>query len=170
MLRKNRFVLITFIVLLVSCSTKPKEQEPTQPPQQSQPQVYNDFPVMPITLLNGTKVEASELPGKTIIILFFPDCDHCQRESKAIQERIESFKDYTLYFLSTNPAEEIQAFANEYKLNSMANVKFGQIAPDKIFVNFGSIPTPSLYIYSGERKLKKQFNGETSVDEIIRFL
>jgi cytochrome oxidase Cu insertion factor (SCO1/SenC/PrrC family) len=166
-MRKSTLLLVALFALLISCKTKPKEEATVEP---SQPQVYNDFPEMQITLLNGTKREANQLPGKTIIILFFPDCDHCQRESKAIQEKIDAFKDYTLYFLSTNPVEEIQEFANEYKLNSIANVKFGQIAPDRVFVNFGSIPTPSLYIYSAERRLKKQFNGETPVEQIISAL
>lgn len=164
-MKKSTLLLLALLAILISCKTKPKEEEAVV--EESKPQVYNDFPEMSITLLNGTKLEANELPGKTILILFFPDCDHCQRESKAIQEKIEAFKDYTLYFLSTNPVEEIQEFANEYKLNSTVNVKFGQIAPDKVFVNFGSIPTPSLYIYSAERRLKKQFNGETTVEQII---
>ena len=167
-MKKSILLLVVLLALLISCKTKPKEEEPVV--QQSKPQVYNDFPDMSITLLNSTKLEAKELPGKTILILFFPDCDHCQRESKAIQAKIDAFKDYTLYFLSTTPVEEIQDFANEYKLDSIANVKFGQIAPDKVFVNFGSIPTPSLYIYSAKRKLKKQFNGETTVEQIISAL
>jgi len=166
-MRKSTVLFMALFGLLISCTPKPKEEANVEP---SQPQVYNDFPEMQITLLNGTKQEASQLPGKTIIILFFPDCDHCQRETKAIQEKIGAFKDYTLYFLSTNPVEQIQEFATDYKLDSIANVKFGRIAPDKVFVNFGSIPAPSLYIYSAERKLKKQFNGETNVDEIIRSL
>lgn len=168
-MRKSTLLVVALFALLISCTTKPPKEEATVA-EPSQPQVYNDFPEMQITLLNGTKQEASQLPGKSIIILFFPDCDHCQRESKAIQEKIDAFKDYTLYFLSTTPVEEIQEFANEYKLNSIANVKFGQIAPDKVFINFGSIPTPSLYIYSAERRLKKQFNGETPVEQIISAL
>ncbi len=167
-MKKSTLLLVALLALLISCTTKPKEEQSVV--EQSQPQVYNDLPDMSITLLNGTKQEAINLPGKTIIILFFPDCDHCQRESKAIQEKIDAFKEYTLYFVSTNPLEEIQEFANEYKLNSIANVKFGQIAPDKVFVNFGSIPTPSLYIYSADRKLKKQFNGETPIEQIISAL
>ncbi|MBA4144330.1 MAG: hypothetical protein DI538_20570 [Azospira oryzae] len=167
-MKKSTLLLVALLALLISCTTKPKEEEAVAEP--SQPQVYNDLPDMSITLLNGTRQEAIHLPGKTIIILFFPDCDHCQREAKAIQEKIEAFKEYTLYFVSTNPAAEIQEFANEYKLSSIANVKFGQIAADKVFVNFGSIPTPSLYIYSADRKLKKQFNGETPVEQIISAL
>jgi hypothetical protein len=39
-----------------------------------------------------------------------------------------------------------------------------------IYQTVGSIPTPSLYIYNEERRLMKQFNGETPIAEVIQVL
>jgi peroxiredoxin len=158
MKRNSLLILFALFFLTAACQTKPKEA------------AVNELPDLTITLLDGKKVVSRELSGKNIFIVFFPDCDHCQREAKAIQERIDAFKKYTLYFVATTPQEQIQKFATEYKLNAISNVKFGKIENEMVYRNFGGISTPSLYIYSNEKKLIKKFNGETNVEEIIKFL
>jgi len=160
-----RTIVSAFVILslLNGCSPKPKEVAGGKPE-------VNDLPFMSATLLDGQTVDLRQLPGNTIIILFFPDCDHCQREATAIQEKLTSFKKYELYFLSSNGDKEILRFSKDYKLNDLPNVKFGRVDGGKVYQTFGAIPTPSVYIYSSERKLIKQFNGETNVEEIIKFL
>jgi peroxiredoxin len=155
--------VFAILFLLYCCSPKPKETVEQKPG-------VNDLPFMSATLLDGETVDLRQLPGNTIIILFFPDCDHCQREATAIQEKLNSFKKYELYFLSSNGDAEILRFSKDYKLNDLPNVKFGRVDGAKVYQTFGAIPTPSVYIYSSERKLIKQFNGETNVEEIIKFL
>ena len=90
--------------------------------------------------------DANKLKGKNIIILFFPDCDHCQREATEIAERMKSFDGYTLYFLSINPFDEILKFSEKYKLNGIQNVRFVQTTGDAIYSNFGSVPTPGVVL------------------------
>lgn len=160
-----RTIVSVFAILSMLSSCVPKQKEVT-----AEKTGVNDLPFMTTTLLNGQSVDLRQLPGHTIIILFFPDCDHCQREATAIQEKISSFKNYDLYFLSSNGDEEILRFSKDYKLNDLPNVKFGRVDGGKVYQTFGAIPTPSVYIYSSERKLIKQFNGETNVEEIIKFL
>lgn len=156
-------VSLFVLSLLYSCSPKPKEVAVEK-------QEVNDLPFLSTMLLDGKNVDMRQLPGNTIIILFFADCDHCQREATAIQEKLSSFKKYNLYFLSSSSEEEISKFSKEYKLIDLPNVKFGKVDGARVFQTFGSIPTPSIYIYSSERKLVKQFHGETNVEEIIKFL
>ena len=160
---KGAFSLFFIVSLLHSCS--PKQKEVTE-----QKQEVNDLPFMSTQLVDGQTIDMRQLPGNTILILFFADCDHCQREATAIKEKLTSFKKYNLYFLSSNTEEEILRFSKDYKLNDQPNIKFGKVDGAKVFQTFGAIPTPSVYIYSSERKLIKQFNGETNVEEIIKFL
>lgn len=156
------FVFSLIVIATNSCSTKPKEEATKNE--------ANQLPILPIKLLNGETIDTQSLPGNTILILFFTDCDHCQREATAIREHIEAFKKYNLYFLSSNTQEQIVKFSNDYQLASLPNVKLAQAESTKIIQTFGAIPTPSLYIYSTEKRLVKQFNGETSIEEIIKFL
>jgi peroxiredoxin len=161
-------LLLIFAACLVSCEKKQAAKSETADSVYPQQQV-NQLPVMTMVDKDQNVTDANKLKGKNIIILFFPDCDHCQREATEIAERIKSFDNYTLYFLSVNPFEEISTFAVKYKLNGIQNVRFVQTTGDAIYSNFGSVPTPSIYIYDNG-KLTKKFNGETKVDEIVRYL
>jgi len=151
-------VLIGLLIGLGACS-RTEKKEPG----------VNDLPAVTVTLLNGTRVNLKALQGNVMLVLFFPDCDHCQRESIAIQQHLEKFKNYTLYFLSTAPATEIETFSREYKLNEYDNVRFGETTVQGVLDNFGAVATPSVYLYSDGKRMKV-FNGETAIEEILKSL
>jgi len=72
--------------------------------------------------------------------------------------------------MSVVPFEEIKSFAIQYKLVGYDYVHFVRTEPKDITSNYGGIPTPSVYIYSQEKRLVKAFNGETKIEEIIKHL
>lgn len=158
------FMIIEASVLFCWGASTPKETE------MMEVQAPNDLPNMTIAFLDGTQTHAKKLQGKTVLILFFPDCDHCQREAAQIQKNIGRFNGYTIYFLTTAAKQEAQAFAANYKLNNIKNVKFGFITVNDVLTNFGAVDTPSLYIYSTEHKLVQKFNGETQIDLILKYI
>jgi peroxiredoxin len=128
-----------------------------------------DLPSMNFTTLNGTQMNTQSLKGKSILILFQSDCDHCQREAKEIREHIEAFKDYAVYFISADPMPAIEKFAKDYDLLSQANFSFGMTTVENVLNSFGPIPAPSVYIYS-DQALVQKFNGEVSIDKILQAL
>lgn len=130
----------------------------------------NDLPEMPVQLTDNTTLDMKDVENKTILVLFQPDCDHCQRQAASIEETLPQFGDYQMYFLSNASIPELQQFANTYKLNKARNVHFGTTAAEHIVDNFGSIPTPSLYIYSEDGKLLNEFIGETPIEKILSVL
>lgn len=145
----------------ISTETKKETIEPTQK--------INDLPSMNLTTTDGIQVNTQTLKGKSILILFQPDCDHCQREAKEIREHIDAFKDYTVYFISADQMPAIEKFAKEYDLLNQTNFSFGMTTVDNVLNNFGPIPAPSLYIYS-DQSLVQKFNGEVSIDKILQAL
>lgn len=161
--------LIAFIILevsiLFSCGVSADKKV-----EKMEVQAPNDLPNMTIALLDGSQRQAKKLEGKTVLILFFPDCDHCQREAAQIQKNITSFKEHSLYFLTTAAKQEAEKFAVDYKLNNVKNVKFGFITINDVLTNFGAVATPSLYIYSSDHKLVQKFNGETNIDSILKYV
>ena len=128
-----------------------------------------NLPNMPLTTTEGANLNAQALEGKVILVLFQPDCDHCQRGAEAIHEHLNDFDEYTLYFITTAPLADIQQFAKDYQLSEAENVVFAATELQPILDNFGSIPTPSMYIYSG-KKLLKALEGETPIEEIVEAL
>lgn len=145
-----------------------KKEKPVEIPQAKAE--VNQLPYLNFVKLDGTRMTAHDLPGKTILVMFNTDCDHCQREAKAISDNLDSFKGYTLYFLASESVDNIQKFAVDYHLAGLDNVLFGRAEVADVVETFGPIATPSIYIYSLDRRLVKNFNGETGVDEIISHL
>lgn len=161
------FHLIVLIALEFINCTKPSNEnkkEVAEPVQKG-----NDLPSMNLTILSGSQVNTQSLTDKSILILFQPDCDHCQREAKEIREHIEAFKDYAVYFISADPMPAIEKFAKDCGLKNQANFFFGMTTVENVLNNFGPIPAPSVYIYS-DKVLVQKFNGEVSIDKILQAL
>ena len=161
----NKLLLLTFVLagLISACKTEKKSEASEVP-------VANDLPTMLIKKLDSTYVKTKTFSGKTILILFFPDCDHCQREAKAIQEHLESFKEYNLYFISTVSASAIENFSVTYGLSGKDNIHFATTTVQDVLSNFGPVDAPSIYIYSAEGKQTRSFNGEVAIEEILKSL
>jgi hypothetical protein len=165
----KRIILLSLTLLAGTAACTKKEKESPSSIVETPPAPVNDLPKMPITLSDGSIIKAQELKGKNILILFQPDCDHCQHEAEQIQANLESFKDYALYFISSAPQPDIEKFAVDYKLKNEDNIYFGTTSSENVIDNFGPIQAPSVYIYS-DQKLVKDFNGQVDVSVIIKYL
>jgi peroxiredoxin len=164
-----RILFLCIALSLITCAKKTEVTAVAKSAPTPLQQEVNQLPIMLMVDKDNVLTDAHKLKGKNIIVLFFPDCDHCKREATEMAERIKSFDGYTLYFLSINPFEEILKFAEDHKLNDIKTVKFVQTTGDAVYNNFGAVPTPSMYIYDNG-KLVKKFNGETKLEEIVRYL
>ena len=125
---------------------------------------------MLLTKLDGSRVLARDLLGKTVLVVFLPDCDHCQRQAVQIREHLTSFQSYTLCFVSSASLAQLDQFARTYQLAGHANVWFAYTDPANIISGFGYISTPSLYVYAEGGRLVKAFNGETAIESILQSL
>lgn len=162
----TRITIIYLLVVLTAfcCSTKNAETSTS-----SAVSVVNEYPDIALRLQDGREVSAKKLEGNNLFIFFQPDCDHCQEEAISIEQRLEEFKDYTLYFISSASMEDIVAFAENFQLDKKSNVRFAWTSTEGVLNHFGAIQTPSIYVYS-EGKLKHSFNGQTDVGNILKVL
>jgi len=164
------YSIITFLIVIsfLSCNQPKQEEKSISAARQESttPAVQNDLPNMAITTLQGKNFSIKNQSGKIVLVLFQPDCDDCQREAVQIRDNMEAFNGYSLYFISSAPMPEIEGFSKDYKLSSFENVVFGQTTVPNVINTLGPIPAPSVYIYSNEGKLVKQFNGEVDIKEI----
>jgi peroxiredoxin len=158
-------ILLVAVILLACGSPSPK----SAPVEDVPVQVKNDLPPMLVATLNGSQVNIHTLKGEVILILFHPDCDHCQREATEIRQHLEAFQKYALYFISTDQKTAIEKFAGEYDLAGKPNVFFGTTTVQNVIDNFGAIAAPSVYIYS-DQQLRNNFNGEVDIQKILQVI
>ncbi len=129
----------------------------------------NDLPNLPLTKLDQTKLSAKDLKGKTVLIFFEPDCEHCQREANEMQKHLSAFSKYTVCFFSPAPMDQMQQFFMKYNLSG-PNIFFAQTPFNIILQELGAIPAPSVFIYTDQGKLVKAFKGETPIENILPLL
>ena len=115
-------------------------------------------------------VKANTLSGKSILIFFVPDCDHCQRQAEDIHQHLDVFKNYSIYFIASNPLSEIMRFGETYGLQGYQNIFFARAEAEEVINLLGPMSVPTLYIYSQEKLLVSKLEGETSVVEISKLL
>lgn len=157
------FIFSTALLILHGCTTLKKKEEPRG--------LSNELPYLAYTdLQTGATASTRDLPGNSILILFNCDCDHCQREASEISTKGSFFKNHELYFIASDSAHHIQNFSKRFGLEGKKNMHMGRAEYMDIFMNFGAIPTPAIYIYSKEKKLVKSFMGETPLEELIKYL
>ena len=159
------FLLGVSLIVLQACTKKSAEEQTTA--GTSVEENVNEQPSFVLTLLDNTQVNVKDLSGQNALIFFQPDCDHCQREAQEFQRNLEAFEGTTLYFITSGPMNEIQAFADTYKLSGHPNVHFAATPAINVLNNYGPISAPSVYIYSKDHRLVKGFNGETPIERIV---
>lgn len=163
--------LICFLVvvsaLMVQCSRTSEHSQTAAPEPASS---VNELPDMNLVTMDRQIIPARELTGKNILIFFRTECDHCQREAKAISENLDAFGDYQIYFVGTDGHEASRKFAADYGLDGKSNVHFVQTTVNEILDRIGPVSTPSLFIYSNERRLVGHLDGETPIEEILQHL
>lgn len=159
-----------FTIVLASCSpSAKKENDSAAAPDKTAQQ--NELPNMLLTYADGTKLFAKEIVGKkAVLVLFQPDCDHCQAEGKQIHERANEFEAYTIYFISASSHAEMKKYAEDLKLNTHKSFHFVSTDVQSILDSYGPISAPSVYIYSETGKLLSKFNGQTDIEKIVKAL
>ena len=155
------FGLILIAAMSFGCGTKEGRGA-----QETSIQEANDYPDLVLTLEEGEALSTKGLTGNNVFIFFQPDCRHCQLEAVDIEQRLDEFKNYTLYFISSASMDAITAFAESFDLDNKDNVRFAQATTESVLGHYGPIQTPSVYIYA-EGKLKGSFNGQTEIERIL---
>lgn len=109
--------------------------------------------------------------GKPLVLIYFnSECDHCQREVLEIRENIGLFSSSSVVLMSSQPLNEIESFSSGSGLQEYTNVRFGQIEPEVLGENFGTLTLPQIFVFSSEGKLITLFSGETKAAVIAGFL
>jgi peroxiredoxin len=173
MKRTGILVALAILLGLVGYYLFSREQAPAPAAQTAEPVAsppaspVSDLPDMTITKLDNSRLRLKELKGRNILVLFQPDCDHCQRETREIKAHLPAFKDYTLYFVSNYPVDQLRQFSQDYALATEPNVVFASTTLDDILNTLGPQPSPSVYIYDEQGRLVKSFLGETPISQIL---
>lgn len=125
---------------------------------------------LPIYKMDSAKYELPDHTQSIVLVFFSTTCEHCQYEATELKKAITSFSRSSILMISSEPISTIKAFAEQYGLHTEPSVIFAKIKPDDVYDTFGSISIPHIFIYGKDRKLIKEFKGETKIEAILKYL
>ena len=103
-------------------------------------------------------------------MFFSPGCDHCIHQFEDMQKRMKDLKPYNIVMATYQPVEELDAFNRKYQIAKYPNIVTGRDANYFLppFYQIRNFPYFAFYDKSG--KLKGTFEGNMSVDNILKKL
>lgn len=134
---------------------------------------FKRYPVIPglqLLTLDSTKFTKESIPKKkqVLLMLFSPDCDHCQHEAEQIVANKEALKNTQIVMASTFPLFRLKEFAEKYGLTKMENVAVTK-DPYYLLVSFYAIRNfPYLALYNKKGGLIETFEGSVGIDRIMK--
>ena len=168
-LKPSKKIIHVFIVVLVTCvlifiSTIVKKigaKKITQSKIQELPQVK----------LYSIDSSLYVAPSSSLAIIFFnSDCEYCQYEIYEVSKKQELFLNKEVIFVSSENISVIQKISEKFNLTHSSNIHFVKINAEDVFNTFGSLYIPHIFIYGKDRKLIKEFKGETKIEAILKYL
>ena len=135
---------------------------------------YKKYPTLPpLQLLLSdsiTKYTKENIPNKkpVWIILFSPDCSHCQQTAEELVKYKKELKDLHIVMASMFSIKQIKDFEATYQLSQLSNLTIGKdiyflIPP---FYDVKSLPFMAFYNKKGN--LISVFEGSMPVSKVIQ--
>lgn len=137
---------------------------------------YQRFPTLPpleILLSESSTIYTKQQIPKdkpVIVMVFSPDCSHCQDETKDMIAHIEELKDVHIVMITMQPLWMMKDFIANYELAKYSNIVIGKdihyFTPG--FYNLRNIPFMALYNKKG--KIIEAVSGTLPIAEVIEII
>ena len=135
--------------------------------------VYKRFPTLPPLdlLLDDSVTTFTEKDIRknmaTLVFVFSPDCDHCQKETEELVDKIDQFKNIQIVMATTFDFSKMKNFIETYNLKKYKNITVGW---DKTYL----LPTfyrmsyfPFLGMYDKKGNLIEGVEGALPLDKVL---
>lgn len=133
---------------------------------------YKRYPTVPpiqLQQLDSTTLTKEMLKKhQPVILMFFsPLCDHCKHQTQDMLARMDDLKKYQIILASYQPADEIEAFYKEFKLEKYSNIRIGRDTKFLLIPFFRMNSLPYLALYDKNGSLVTTFEGNVKVDKLL---
>jgi thioredoxin-related protein len=159
---KRSFILIFTFISLLSVG----QEKVTTPP-------YKRFPALPaMQILLGdstTRYGKDDFPKKkaVLLMLFSPDCEHCQHTAKELCKFKEEIKDIHIVMATLTSVSRMNEFVAEYKLNELPNVVVGRDFQHFMPSFYDIKRMPFMAFYNKKGDLIEVFEGAMPLERMM---
>jgi thioredoxin-related protein len=102
-----------------------------------------------------------------MIMLFSPDCEHCQHKTEEIIKHIDAFEKVQIVMSTTLPFDKMLAYYNKYDLKRFDNIIMGKDISYLLPTFYNIRNLPFLAFYNKKKELISVFEGALPIEKII---
>lgn len=130
-----------------------------------------NIPRFALSLTNGKTLSHQQIPKYryTSIIIFSPDCGHCEEEAADLSKNADKLKSVYFIWTSYKDMPAIKKFAEKFGLDKQANVAVGKDSDFSIPIFFRPRMTPFVALYD-KGQLLKVFEQGVKSQELIQII
>lgn len=156
--------LVAFFILsyLIYQKMQPKSQPTEQTVLEKLP--HFKFPQIGA---QGTVSHRDLRKGKTVVVYFSPNCEHCQQLGADIGMQLDQLTEIDFVFITRMDEADAIDFAQKCNIWEKPNIHFG-LDVDAAFYNyFGDMFIPSSYIFDEKGRFLQSVHQKAMVKDIL---
>lgn len=139
--------------------------------QKEREEKSSTLPDLKLFTLDSLAFDAFPKAHKFVVLIHFnTTCEHCHYEILALKDAVDEFNDAEVIFFSTETLSVIRPFASASGLGEHSNIHFTKISLTDVTNTIGALSIPHIFIYGPDKKLRKEFKGETRPEAILKYL
>ncbi len=138
--------------------------------------LYLQFPFVPsftmVKAPDSTKFTNNDLKKKSpvIIMLFSPDCEHCQHETRELIRHMDLFKKVQIVMYSPLDYKYVKKFYADFGLAKYKNLTVGRDGTYLLGTFYRIHSFPGIFLYDKKKKFVQFFDGSVPVEKIAAAL
>ncbi len=116
-------------------------------------------------------IKADLAKGKPVMLMLFnPDCDHCQKQTWAIRQGIERLGDLQIVMATYRNTTMIGQFDELYELFKFPSIRTGRDEQYRLIPYFQPRGLPFMALYDAEWRLLDTVQGDKGIEPILKIL
>lgn len=163
-MKKLLFIVSLFLVSHFGFSQASTSKDPT-PPFISNPSIP-DFSLYQAPDSTAFTNEDLHKRRPTLIMIFSPECGHCQHATTLLLQNISHFKNAQILMTTWLPYSEMLAFYKNYKIADYPQITMAWDKKDFFLPYYRVQSYPGLVVYDKKGKYVKSFSGDIKMQDV----
>jgi thiol-disulfide isomerase/thioredoxin len=129
------------------------------------------IPPFHIQLVNGDSLASRQLKKNvpSMVVYFDPTCEHCQAFTRSLLEKINSFNNIQIVYITYTPISEVQKFEKDFNLKKYSNFKLGTEGDNFIVQKFYYVSKfPFIALYDKKGMLITFYRDPPSIETLVQ--
>jgi len=102
----------------------------------------------------------------TVMMIFSPECGHCQNETRELEKNIDHFKNTQILMVTWLPYSEMTAFYHDYKIAEHPEITMGWDKKDFFLPYYHVQSYPQFVVYDKKGNYVNSFSGAINLKDV----